>query len=92
MESIAPSIIKPLTKAIWKYTNPSSLATSGIYSQSDLDKLRDHIIFPAEKPMILNSSAREITGNPTINQGISLKNLSNQDVIDKIVKSAWSKF
>ena len=55
VESIAPTITKPLTKATWKYTNRSSLATSGIYSQSDLDKLRDHIMFPAEKPMILNS-------------------------------------
>ena len=31
-ESTAPTIVKPLTKATWKYTNPSSLATSGIYS------------------------------------------------------------
>ena len=39
VESIAPTIVKPLTKATWKYTKPSSLATSDIYSQSDLDKL-----------------------------------------------------
>ena len=30
---------KTFAKATCKYTNPSSLATSGIYSQSDLDKL-----------------------------------------------------
>ena len=60
VESIAPTRVEPFTKAIWKYTNPSSLATSGIYSQSDLDQLRDHIMLPAEKPMILNSLAREI--------------------------------
>ena len=88
VKSIAPTIVKALTKATWKYTNPSSLATSGIYSQSDLDKLRDHIMFPAEKPMILNSLAREITGHPTINQRISLANLFNEDVIDKIAESA----
>ena len=58
VESIPRTIVKLLTKATWKYTNPSSLATSGIYSQSDLDKLRDHIMFSAEKPMILNSLAR----------------------------------
>ena len=45
-------------------------------------------MFPAEKPMILNSLAREIRGNPTINQGISLTNLFNEDVIDKIAESA----
>ena len=58
VESIAPILVKPLTNATWKYTNPSSLAASGIYSQSDLDKLRDHVMFPAEKPMIVNSLAR----------------------------------
>ena len=92
VESTAPAIVKPLTKATWKYTNPSSLATGGIYSQSHLDKLRDHIMFPAEKSIILNSSAREITGHPTINQGISLTNLFNEDVIDKIDESAWGRF
>ena len=92
VESIAPTIVVPLTTPTWKYTNPSSLATNGIYFQSDLHKLRDHIMFPAEKPMILNSLAREITGHPTINQGISLTNLFNEDVIDKIAESAWGRF
>ena len=49
-------------------------------------------MFPAEKTMILNSLAREITGNPTINQGISLTNLFNQKVIDKISEFVWSRF
>ena len=83
---------KRLTKAILKYTNPSSSGTSGIYSQSDLDKLRDHIMFPAGKPMILNSLAREITGHPTINQGILLTYLFNQEVIDNIAESDWGRF
>ena len=92
VESIAPTIVKLLTKATWKYTNPSSLATSGIYYQSYFDKLRDHIMSPAEKPMIFNYLARKITGNPTINQGISLTNLYNEDVIDKVAESAWGRF
>ena len=49
-------------------------------------------MFPAEKQIILNSLAREITGHPTINQGISLSNLFNKDVIDKIAESAWGRF
>ena len=83
---IQPTIVKPLAKATWKYTNPSSLATCGIYTQSDFDELRDHIMIPEEKPTILNSLAREITGHPTINQGISLTSLFNEDVIDKIAE------
>ena len=92
VESIAPTIVVPLTKVIWKYTKPLSLATNGIYSQSDLDKLSDHITFLAEKAMISNSLAREITGHPTIYQGILLTNLFNRKVIDKIAESAWGKF
>ena len=49
-------------------------------------------MFPAEKPMILNSLATEITGHPTINQGMSLTNSFNQDVLDKISESAWGRF
>ena len=58
VESIAQTIAKPLIKATWKYSNPSSLATSLIYSQSDLDKLRDHIVFTVEKSSILNTIDR----------------------------------
>ena len=72
VESIAPTTIKPLTKVTWRCQNPSFLKTSGIYSQSDLARLCHHIIFPAEKPMILNSLAREISGRPTVNQGICI--------------------
>ena len=41
--------MKTTTKPIWNYTNLASLATSGIYTQADLDKLRDYIMFPAEE-------------------------------------------
>ena len=49
-------------------------------------------MFPGEKPMILNSLATEITGHPTLNQGISLTNLIYQEVIDKFAESAWGRF
>ena len=42
--------------------------------------------------MILYFLAREMTGHPTINQGISLMNLFNEDVIEKISESAWGRF
>ena len=42
--------------------------------------------------MIRNSISREITGYPTISRGISLTNLFNEDVIDKIAESAWGRF
>ena len=36
--------------------------------------------------------AREITERPTFDQGISLTNLFNEDVIDHIAESAWRRF
>jgi len=50
VETLTPTIIKPLTKPTWKYISPEALATSGIYSQEDLEELKDHIMFPAERP------------------------------------------
>ena len=44
-------------------------------------------MFPAEKPMILNSISREISGRLTVNQGISLTNLFNEGIIDKIAEA-----
>ena len=91
-ESLPSSIMKPTTKPTWKYTNPASLATSGIYTQADLDKLRDHIMFPTEKPNVLNSLAREILGHSNINDKVSLMNLLNEDTLNKIAESAWGRF
>ncbi|XP_032690346.1 uncharacterized protein LOC116853388 [Odontomachus brunneus] len=39
---LPPQILKPLTKLTWTYLTPAALATSGIYSEKDLENLRDH--------------------------------------------------
>ncbi|XP_076238647.1 uncharacterized protein LOC143181874 [Calliopsis andreniformis] len=62
IESISPPEIQPLTRNNWKYTNPGYLASSGIYSTQDLDKLRDHIMFPMEKQATLHTLARGAMG------------------------------
>jgi len=52
--------MKPLTKPTWKYISPGALATSGIYSQEDLEGLKDHIMFPAERPAVILNTIRRI--------------------------------
>lgn len=59
VETIPSPMIQLLTRPEWKYINPQYLATSGIYSSEDLNKLRSHITEPAEKPATLNT----LTGN-----------------------------
>ena len=85
------SQIKPLTKTNWEYANPGELAVSGIYSQLDLEKLRDLIMFPAEKAAILNNMARRITGEPTIDRGFSITTLLDEAAWDEITKNTWDR-
>ena len=61
--------MKSSKKPPWKYISPEALATSGIYSQSDLEELKDHIMFPAERSVILNTIARGILGQSTVFNG-----------------------
>ncbi|KYM93373.1 hypothetical protein ALC62_16025 [Cyphomyrmex costatus] len=63
VEVLAPTVIQPLTHPAWHYTSSSSLATSGIYTSEDLDRLRSHIMFPVERPSMLNTIARGAMGN-----------------------------
>lgn len=92
VETIAPTVMKPLTRPTWRYINPGALATSGIYSQDDLEELKDHIMFPAERPAVLNTVARGVMGRSATLYGGSISNLLDEASIERIAISAWSKF
>jgi len=81
-----------MPKLIWKYISPGSLATSGIYSDNDLEILRDHIMFPAERPSILNTVVRGMIGQPGFVNGGLFSNLLDKALIKKIAISIWEKF
>ncbi|XP_072767883.1 uncharacterized protein [Anoplolepis gracilipes] len=91
VETIAPTIMKPLTKPTWKYISPGSLSTSGIYSEQELKDLRDHIMFPVERPSVLNTVARRVIGKPISLQKGSISNLLDDITIKKVASSAWEK-
>lgn len=93
VHTVPPLIMKPMTKPNWKYVNPGSLATSGIYSENDLTELRNHIMFPAERPAIINAVARGMMGQPTtMHGGGSFANFLDEASVEKIAISAWKKF
>lgn len=96
LESLPPPIIQPLSTPKWKYVSPDALATSGIYSSEDLDRLRDHIMFPVEKPSMLNTIARGALGQNIPGGSIALMNLLDEEALDKIAESAgkrlWNGF
>lgn len=69
--AIKPNVFNPNTKIEWKYEDIRALATSGIYSQDDLQKLQQQIMFPMEKSALLNTIARQMAGVSDIqSQGI----------------------
>ncbi|EZA54519.1 hypothetical protein X777_05741 [Ooceraea biroi] len=92
VDTLPPVTMKSLTKPTWKYISPGSLATSGIYTQQDLETLRDHIMFPAERPAVLNTVARGVMGRPTTLHEGSIANLLDETSIEKIAMSTWEKF
>lgn len=96
VRSLAPPVIQPLTQPKWHYINAGELATSGIYSQDDLDKLRNHLMFPIEKPAMLNTIARGAMGENINPESISMFNLLDEKSLQKIAESTgeklWSGF
>jgi len=83
VETLAPTIIKPLIKPTWKYISLGAFATNGIYSQEDLEELKYHIMFPAERSAVLNTVARGIMGQSTLLYGGSISNLIDKVSIEK---------
>ncbi|KYM76159.1 hypothetical protein ALC53_13432 [Atta colombica] len=92
VETLPPVVFKPMTKSTWKYISPGSLAANDIYSDNDdLETLRDHIMFPAERPSVLNTITQGM-GQPGFVNGSSFSNLLDEALIEKIAMSAWEKF
>jgi len=75
----------------WEYLTPGPLAVSGIYSEKDIEKLRDHIMFPAEKPALLNTMARGISGRAIHDGTVSMYNLLDEASLQKIAESTASR-
>lgn len=86
-----PQQLRPMASLSWKYLTPGPLAVSGIYSETDIEKLREHIMFPAEKPAVLNAIARGLTGHSMNNNAVSIYKLLDEDSLNKIVENTASR-
>ncbi|XP_074114124.1 uncharacterized protein LOC141537176 [Cotesia typhae] len=89
VEALPPKTLKPSTKMTWTYQNPANLAVGGIYTENDLDATRGRIMFTMEQSAVLETVAQQIIkdsqGSP------SIFNAFNEDVLDKLAESAWSR-
>ena len=86
-----PEILKPQTKPTWKYNSPETLAIGGIYSEKDTSRLRDMILFPMEKPSVLNKIALGMSGRTINRQGMSLMGFFDEDLLEEIAENTWRK-
>lgn len=91
VRQLPPQQLKPLGQLTWKYLTPGPLAVSGIYSEKDIERLREHIMFPAEKPALLNSIARGLTGHSFDPNTVSIYKMLDEDALNKIAESAASR-
>lgn len=90
-EAKLPQKLKPLTSMNWKYSNPGPLGSSGIYTEEELQELREHIMFPAEKPALLDTISRGARGE-TIGTGtINMYNLLDEKTLTRIAESTAKK-
>jgi len=91
IEVLPPPTIQPLTKPTWRYVSPDSLATSGIYTMDDLNRLKNHIMFPVERPAALNTIARGAMGEEIPPGSVSMLNLLDEQSLNKIAENTGQR-
>lgn len=86
-----PHQLSPVTQPTWTYNPIGNLASSGIYTDQEISDLRDRIMFPAERPALLNTIARGSAGYPIPPGSISLRNLLDNETINELTEGAVKK-
>lgn len=96
VEVLPPGQLHPASMPTWGYNPIGNLASSGIYSDHEINQLRDRIMFPAEKPALLNNIARGFAGRDIPPGSVSLKTLMDEDalqhVADGVMHKIWGGF
>ena len=79
-----PQTLEPLSLPKWHYTDAEYLASSGIYTEKDLSRLREHIMFPLEHPPQMKNFAKAAAGHRVPLNGFSINNLLDEDALSRI--------
>lgn len=88
---VDPEVLKPQTKRTWEYATPRSMAVSGIYTEADLDGIRDHIMFPLERSSVLNNVAMGMTGKSIQGKGISINQFLDSEILESLANNTWDR-
>ncbi|UHM27704.1 MAG: hypothetical protein FOCCV1_gp2 [Fushun oxya chinensis chuvirus 1] len=96
MGNIDPLVLSPNSETEWKYTVPSNLAQSGIYTMDELRSFENRLMFPGERKAVLDVVARGMSGKGTGSQGLSIKEFVTpqdlKDISDSLITRMWGAF
>jgi len=67
---------------MWKYTDIESLTFNGINIEEDLNRLRNHIMFPVKRPSTLDTIARRAMDQTIPSGSISMANLLDEQSLN----------
>ena len=84
------TVFKPKIIKNWIPEKLNSLATSGIYTQQDLEKFEERLLFPMEKKSIMNTIAK-FTQSANSAKDDLMNNFLTEKTLTHIAESTWNK-
>ncbi|KAL7296791.1 hypothetical protein TKK_0010193 [Trichogramma kaykai] len=91
IDAPTPAIIEPQSQTDWKYASTDALATGGVYSEKDQKKYRDLIVFPLERPSVLDQVAMTVSCRQSSKDGITIAGFLDEAMLEKIANNTWSR-
>ena len=85
------TIIEPQLQTDWKHAPTDALATGGVYSEKVQKKYRDLIVFPLERPSVLNQVAMTVSGRHSSREGINIAGFLDEAMLEKIANNTWAR-
>lgn len=79
--------MKPTTTADWKCNALTELASSGIYTTEDLLNMRDRIMFPIERAMVLGNFAAQAPGSSLVYEKKSYMGIFSEEDFERIFEN-----
>lgn len=83
-----PFSLSPVVTPTWTYSDAGLLATEGVYSSEDLDKLRSHLMFPSERKAIAQTVSAAINQDTFISDTTFFNHLLTKEAVE----SSFKKF
>ena len=88
--------LHPIAKSKWQYMDPHKLANRGIYSADNVEKLKEHIMFPVEKAAFIDGLVQGAPGRDHATETLQIHSLLDEDTLEKIanytVQKIWNGF